>query len=173
MYRRFFCAILIVLICCSTAFADSDFIRLHVLAESDSKADQEMKLKVRDACLILAREALSDCESSDAAYEALQLNAGEFRKAAREAGFSGELFVEVGVFSFPDRLYGDVLMPAGDYRALRITLGAGDGHNWWCVLFPTLCILDESACAGNAADSEIEFYSSIGRWLISLREASE
>ena len=82
-------------------------------------------------------------------------------------GFDGEVTVETGAFAFPDRVYGALFVPAGDYRALRVTLGEGGGHNWWCVLYPSLCVVDEAAYyAGEEAP--IEFYSSVGRFLRDL-----
>ena len=75
--------------------------------------------------------------------------------------------VETGVFAFPDRIYGELFVPAGDYRALRVTLGEGEGHNWWCVLYPSLCVLDETAYYAGEVPP-IEFYSSVGRFLSDL-----
>ena len=82
-------------------------------------------------------------------------------KRARELGFAGEITAETGVFSFPDRIYGGVKVPAGEYRALRITIGSGEGHNWWCVLYPKLCVMDEVDYAGG----EPVYYSKILRWI--------
>ena len=74
--------------------------------------------------------------------------------------------LDLGVFPFPDRTYGEELVPAGYYRALRITLGEGNGRNWWCVVYPSLC-LPETA----DIDGTVEFYSSIFRWAIRMWEA--
>lgn len=151
MIRRFFCALMAVLLLSSGALAQEkpEMVRLHVLAESDSPADQALKLEIRNACLDCARVCVSGAEDADAAYLRLQRHLPDFRDAcvrrARELGYSGAISVETGVFPFPDRIYGDVLVPAGDYRALRVTIGEGAGHNWWCVLYPDLCSLDEAA----------------------------
>ena len=67
---------------------------------------------------------------------------------ARELGCNAEVRAEVGVFDFPDRVYGALFVPAGEYRALRVTIGAGEGPNWWCVLYPSLCVLNEADAAG-------------------------
>lgn len=129
--------------------AFESLIRLHVIAESDSEIAQARKLKVRDAVLECVREMLGDCENAESAWSLLNERLGEIESAARIAaeadGFSGEIRAETGVFPFPDRDYGGVFVPAGDYRAVRIVIGAGEGRNWWCVLYPTLCVPPESA----------------------------
>jgi stage II sporulation protein R len=174
--RRFFYALLaipVIALFSAPACAEpiSDFVRLHVVAEGDSDWEQQVKLHVRDACLETARELLSECENADAAYAVLNANLPKFQTAAAlaagEMGFAGEIAVETGAFEFPDRLYGDVFVPAGEYRALRVTLGAGEGHNWWCVLYPSLCVLDENAYFAGE-QPPIEFYSSIGCFLSGL-----
>ena len=112
-----------------------EYVRLHILANSDSEEDQALKLKVRDAVLDCARELLGDTCSADDAYailgEKISLVEACARQAAEDAGFFGEVRAQVGVFEFPDRQYGDLLVPAGEYRAVRVLLGAGEGHNWW------------------------------------------
>lgn len=149
MIRRFFCALLACMCLPASAFAENlpDFVRLHVVAEDDSPAAQALKLEIRDACLRCAEVCLSDAPDADAAYMRLGDHLSDFEAAcssrARELGYSGVISAEAGVFPFPDRIYGSALVPAGDYRALRITIGEGAGHNWWCILYPTLCMLDE------------------------------
>ena len=144
-----------------------DFIRLHVVAASDSECDQAVKLHVRDVCLQYAQETLSGCTDADAAYARLCVDRPVLervaREAAREMGCT-DVRVQIGSFDFPDRVYGDVLVPAGEYRALRVVLGEGEGHNWWCVLYPSLCVLDENVYA-SGEEVEISFYSSTLRWL--------
>ena len=127
----------------------SRLVRLHVIAVSDDDTEQAVKLQVRDAVLECVREMLGDCENAESAWSILNERLGEIESAARIAaeadGFSGEIRAETGVFPFPDRDYGGVFVPAGDYRAVRIVIGAGEGRNWWCVLYPTLCVPPESA----------------------------
>lgn len=131
---------------------DSPFgalIRLHVIAENDGEIAQARKLRVRDAVLKCVREMVRDCEDAESAWGVLNERVGEVESAARAAaeadGMRGAVRAETGVFAFPDREYGGVLVPAGDYRAVRIVLGAGEGRNWWCVLYPTLCVPGEAA----------------------------
>ncbi len=176
MYRRCLCALFALALLaapCAHAETAGEMVRLHVVASGDTPEEQAVKLAVRDACLEAAREIAGDCRDADAAYAAVNANLAALRTAAvaaaYRAGFSGDVRVETGVFPFPDRVYGEVLVPAGEYRALRVTLGEGRGHNWWCVLYPTLCVLDEQAYFAGE-DAPIEFYSSIGRFLRGLWE---
>ena len=143
---------------------DRGFVRLHVVAASNSTADQAAKLRVRDACLRRAREVLADCPDADAAWRTLRADREGFARAARAAAPGTLVRVQTGVFPFPDRVYGNVLVPAGEYRALRVVLGPGAGHNWWCMLYPSLCVLDENVYA-SGEDVEIEFYSAVWEWL--------
>ncbi len=121
-----------------------EYIRLHVVAEDDSGAAQALKLEVRDATLAAARALLYDCDSPDEAWTRIGAHLDDLESAAtlraRALGFEGPVAAETGVFPFPDRHYGGVFVPAGDYRALRVVIGAGAGHNWWCVLYPSLCV---------------------------------
>ena len=169
MIRRFFCAVF-ALFCMVTPPASgeavySDLIRLHVVAEDDSAAAQKLKLELRDVCLRCAEVCIGDAEDADTAYMRLERHLEDFRQAcedrARELGFEGEIAAEAGTFDFPDRIYGDARVPAGKYRALRITIGGGEGRNWWCVLYPNLCALDEIDYAGGKP----VVYSKILRWI--------
>jgi len=169
LIRRFFCAVF-ALFCLMTPMACaenvcSEWIRLHVVAEDDSDSAQQLKLQLRDTCLRCAEVCVGDAENADDAYMKLNRHLDDFQRAcrdrARELGFDGEITAETGVFDFPDRIYGNVPVPAGRYRALRITIGGGEGHNWWCVLYPKLCALDEIDYAGG----EPVYYSKILRWI--------
>ncbi len=116
-------------------------IRLHILANSDSDADQAIKLKVRDA--ILAAEVFGTADSVTHA-EAQSLAAANravevANRVLAEEGVSYRASLRYGKEAYPTRNYGDISLPAGTYRSLRIVLGAGEGQNWWCVLFPPLC----------------------------------
>ena len=162
MIRRFFCVLLALAALCSGAQANDmkDLVRLHIVAADNSPEAQSLKLELRDACLRCAGVCIGDAPDTDTAYMRLQAHIGDFESActarARELGYTGAITAEAGIFEFPDRLYGDLLVPAGDYRALRITIGGGEGHNWWCILYPALCVLDESQFAsGDAQPSGI------------------
>ena len=174
MVRRLMCVLLVLGLLCINGCAEGiyDAVRLHVAAQDDSPAAQALKRELRNTCLRCAEVCIGDAEDVDAAYMRLERHAEDFRAAcrerARELGYTGKLTAETGVFEFPDRLYGRLLAPAGEYRALRITIGEGEGHNWWCILYPTICRLnEEDAVLGEVqAKKVLEWLGSrIGGWL--------
>lgn len=118
-------------------------LRLHVIADSDSDADQAVKLKVRDAVLKLLGDEMEtspDLEQARTAAERLMPEAERVaRQVLRDSGFSYGATVTLGYEYYPTRDYGGFRLPAGRYLSYRIVLGSGEGHNWWCVLFPALC----------------------------------
>lgn len=167
MIRRFLCALLVAALIsgCAAAQGLPELVRLHVVAADDSPEAQALKFELRDTCLRCAEVCLSDAAGADEAYRRLEVHLEDFEAAcrarARELGYGGEVRAEVGRFDFPDRVYGEMLVPAGEYRALRVTIGAGEGHNWWCVLYPSLCVIDEA----DAAAPERAGYSRVLNWL--------
>ncbi len=110
----------------------SRLVRLHVVANSDSPADQAEKLALRDKVTALLAPALAGVSSREEALAVI-----EAQRPALEA--LGDVTVSLGVESFPTKDYVNFSLPAGDYLALRVVLGEGRGQNWWCVLFPPLC----------------------------------
>ena len=126
-----------------TQLADK-IIRLHVIANSDSQADQALKLQVRDQVLAQADTLLSGQESAQQAAEILRDNLTPLAETAAQtvsqAGFSYQVQVSLEDTWFPTRQYGDLSLPAGQYQALRVVIGQGEGKNWWCVVFPSLCL---------------------------------
>ncbi len=125
------------------AYQAGTLIRLHIVAENDSPTAQQVKLKVRDALLRAFGQEL-EAEDPNALFLQLQANQEAMRQVAedtaRSLGFTGSVTAQVGVLTLPPKEYGRVLLPEGPYRALRITLGQGQGKNWWCVLYPSLCL---------------------------------
>ncbi len=116
-----------------------DIVRLHVIANSDSEADQALKLKVRDAILENTKEC---CTQKEDIANNIELYQKIARDTVCENGFSYDVRVEYGNFNFPTKNYGNVSLPAGSYDALRIKIGEAKGKNWWCVMFPPLCFVD-------------------------------
>ena len=118
--------------------------RLHILANSDTDEDQALKLKVRDAVLeetsYIFADKNSAAESAAAAEENLDFIREIAEKTIRENGFDYPVSCEVTEMRFDSRVYDSLTMPAGEYSALRITIGNAAGKNWWCVMFPPLCI---------------------------------
>lgn len=121
-------------------------LRLHVIANSDSKEDQALKLKVRDRVLEVLEPLLKDAENRKASEKIVRSHLGEIEEAAREIVWKenpGEpVTAELTNTRFPEKTYGDCTFPAGTYDALRIAIGEAVGQNWWCVLFPSLCFVD-------------------------------
>ena len=137
------------------ALKTGEIIRLHVIAAGDDAENQRIKLCVRDKVLAAFGDQLSNVSTCDDMMGFLEKSkqslADTALAAARDEGFLGSVTAQVGVFPFPDRWYGSVLLPAGDYNALRIILGSGEGKNWWCVLFPSLCLSLSSSAEPPAA----------------------
>ena len=116
-------------------------IRLHVVANSDSGADQAIKLHVRDAVLAAARQALQDADDPQQAIaQALPALEAAANAALAAQGSRETARVSFRRELFPTRDYDTFSLPSGVYRSLRVTIGAGGGHNWWCVIFPSLCV---------------------------------
>ena len=152
---------------CPAKAASSDYVRLHVIAADDTAAAQALKLVVRDAVLDRARELLKDAADAESAWRTVLKNVSTLERAARDRalawGYDGPVRCDAGIFPFPERVYGEVRVPAGDYRALRVVIGSGEGHNWWCVLYPSLCVPSEMS-SEVPADGPV-FYSAIWNWL--------
>jgi len=141
--------------------------RLHILANSDSPRDQYVKMQVRNAVLDWAGEAPP--ESPEELKERL-LSEGEellhcVEQALQREGASYGARLAMGIYAFPDREYGGLLYPAGDYQALRILLGEGRGQNWWCVMFPPLCILELPGGEIEYEGDAVKFKSLFLNWL--------
>lgn len=132
----------------STDIANSVF-RLHVLANSDSKEDQALKYKVRDALLNYMNSICKDCSSKQEAIKLVTENKEIFEQIAlttiANEGYSYPVKIAIGNFEFPTKNYGDISLPAGFYDALRVEIGEAKGQNWWCVMFPPLCFVDISS----------------------------
>ena len=120
--------------------------RLHVIANSDSKEDQDLKYKVRDKVLEYMNEISKNCSSKEEVILLAEEHKEEFKKVAENAikqnGYDYEVNIKIGNFDFPTKTYGDISLPAGEYDALRIEIGEAKGQNWWCVMFPPLCFVD-------------------------------
>ena len=129
----------------STDIADSVF-RLHVIANSDSEADQNLKYTVRDALLAYMNDLCANCSSKEEAISIASEHLEDFKQIAlntiQKEGFDYSVNVRIGNFDFPTKHYGDISLPAGSYDALRVEIGEAKGQNWWCVMFPPLCFVD-------------------------------
>lgn len=132
-------------------------LRFHILANSDSGRDQEVKLKVRSLLLDYMQKQLDVDADKEETVEYLQNHQREVEQLAdrylEENGFDYQAKLELTNCYFPTRVYDGLVFPCGNYDAARITLGKGDGHNWWCVLYPRLCFVD-AACSEIPEESE-------------------
>lgn len=132
-----------------------NLIRLHVIANSDSEEDQALKRDVRDAVLFYMKEQLKDSKDIEQTKYIINKNLDKIEEVSKNViltqGKSYEVKTSLGVYPFPTKLYGDITLPAGQYEALRVVIGQGEGANWWCVLFPPLCFVD--ATHGTVPDS--------------------
>lgn len=146
-------------------------IRLHVIANSDSSFDQALKLKVRDKIVSYLTPLLEDSKNIDESRMIISKNIHNIQNIAIEtlANYSNYTAVaELANSNFPSKTYGEYSFPAGEYEALKITIGEGKGKNWWCVMFPPLCFTDSSiefpeksveTLKENLSEKEIEFIS--------------
>ena len=125
---------------------EDKILRLHILADGNDSASQELKLHVRDAVLAVVRDATKDAATAAEAEAALLPMLAKITDTANEtlsdAGVSYRATVELTTEFFPIKQYGSVLLPPGEYRALRILLGEAEGKNWWCMLYPSLCFTE-------------------------------
>ncbi|MGL5633696.1 MAG: stage II sporulation protein R [Sarcina sp.] len=123
-------------------------IRFHVLANSDSTEDQNLKIKVRDAVIAYINPYLENSESIENSREILKSKEEEIieiaKKVIKKEGYDYKVAVELGKSNFPVKTYGNVTLPQGEYEAFRILIGEAKGQNWWCVMFPPLCFIDMS-----------------------------
>ena len=123
-----------------------ELIRLHVLANSDNPEDQSLKIKVRDAVIAYLSPYLSQVSTADEARNIIYVHKDKIIQVAQtvinDTGHSYFARVQLGLFDFPVKSYGSLVLPAGKYEAVRIMLGKAEGKNWWCVLFPPLCFID-------------------------------
>ncbi len=120
--------------------------RLHVIANSDSEDDQNLKLKVRDNVLRYMNTLCSKTTSKEEAIEIANAHLNEFKEIAlntiKENGYNYNVDISIDNVFFPTKTYGDISLPEGYYDALRIKIGKAEGKNWWCVMFPPLCFVD-------------------------------
>ena len=123
-------------------------IRFHVLANSDSDEDQNLKLKVRDAIIDYLQPKLLKSSSIEESEVIIKNEYNEIEKISKEIilknGYNYDVKVGIDYSEFPTKQYSNVVLPAGEYKALRVIIGEGKGKNWWCVMFPPLCFVDET-----------------------------
>ncbi len=134
----------------------NEVFRLHILANSDSEKDQDLKMKVRDTVLEYTKSLFENASSKEEAEEVVFDNIEEINAVAKsvvmENGYNYPVKTEITNMYFTTRYYDSYTLPSGMYDALRITIGSGNGHNWWCVMYPSICI--SSAVEGDKKAKE-------------------
>ena len=132
-------------------------VRLHVLANSDSEEDQALKLKVRDALLEKTAPLLASCSSQEEACARLLEHQGELQRIAEEViraeGYDYPVTILLGEEDYPEKNYDGVCFPSGKYTSLRVCIGNAEGQNWWCCLFPPLCLGNSTVSSQDAEDA--------------------
>lgn len=133
-------------------------IRLRILANSDGIEDQALKRRIRDAIIEQMNSWVTGPQTIEEARETVRRHLPELDVLVAQQiaanGYDYDHKVELGVVPFPTKMYGDKVYPAGDYEALRVTIGKGEGQNWWCVLFPPLCFVDAASGEAVAKDGK-------------------
>jgi len=149
---RFLIVILIICIIYGGATQkqiSNNIVRLHIVANSDSTVDQELKLKVRDAILKHMHEKYPDGATREEAAAYLKASLPLIKEIAsgvvKENGSDVEVNARYGVYAFPTKEYEGLVIPAGMYEAVRVELGSAKGQNWWCIMFPPLCVADANS----------------------------
>lgn len=172
-----------VIICCMLSLAgfsgacddiEENVLRLHILANSDSYEDQQLKLKLRDAILAFTDELFADCstkkQSMDAAQENIDLITEKAQSIIRAEGYDYPVQAYVTNMSFDTRAYDEFTLPAGNYDALRIVIGEGGGHNWWCVLYPAVCVPSAEKDIGSVLnENETDIVTDSDRYIVSFK----
>ena len=122
---------------------------MHVLANSDSQEDQNLKYLVRDNILNYIQEISNGITSKSEIIEIIKSHSSEIHEIAtktiEENGYNYPVSISIGNFAFPTKKYGDITLPAGLYDAVRVEIGSAKGQNWWCVMFPPLCFVDTTS----------------------------
>lgn len=153
----------------------NQIFRLHILANSDSAEDQQLKLKVRDNILVSGEELFKNCKTLEEIIDVSNQNIKYFQKIAentiKENGYTYSVKVYVDKEYFNTRHYDKITLPSGIYNALKIEIGAAKGHNWWCVMFPAICLpaVSDDEINKILSDDEIELINSNDKYEIRFK----
>ena len=153
----------------------SDIFRLHIIANSDSEQDQILKHKVRDGILEYTAELFSECKNRDEAIVSAKENLEDIKRFSQDMvysyGYDYQVDAYITEMDFDTRIYEEFTLPAGKYNALRIVIGNGQGHNWWCMLYPALCIpsAQEKKPELSLDENETDVISNPGKYEVKFR----
>ena len=155
---------------------NDDVLRIHILANSDSLRDQELKLKVRDAVLSFTDGLYRNVSNKEEAIEITETHIKDIVKTAEEtlrsAGCGDTVSASVLDMDFSTRYYGDITMPSGEYTALRLEIGEAQGKNWWCVMYPSLCLYtcsDSSSMEDEFSSKQYEIVTDKGKYQVKFK----
>lgn len=139
-------------------------LRLHVIANSDDPADQALKMAVKDEIVAFMQAEFIDTKDAAKAKELAEKNLPKIKaiaeKRIKQSGYDYPVEVYVGEFDFPTKSYGNLVFPQGRYQAVRVVIGEGQGKNWWCVLFPPLCLVssqDRGLSMNSPQEAQVTF----------------
>ena len=139
------CVITLILIFCGNQDSQEEYFRIHIRANSNSVADQNVKYIVKDAVVDFLIPLLSEVETKDEAENVMRVNLDKIEEVADEVllenGFTYKSYAYISFEEFPTREYDDLVLEEGFYDALILALGTGSGDNWWCVVYPPFCFL--------------------------------
>jgi stage II sporulation protein R len=178
-YKALILVIIICLVAITPASANNDamkyaYIRLHVIANSDSPEDQAVKLRVRDAILKEHSMALMYVGNKNDSKAIVTMHLSEIEATAQKTlstyGFQYNVEAIYSQEQFPEKTYGDIVYPPGEYTALRVVLGSGEGQNWWCVMFPPLCIGSEAVAQAKETE-EVVYDFKLREWFEKIKHA--
>ncbi len=180
LFKSFCCAVIISCVLSMTGFCsacesiEDKVFRLHIIANSDSEEDQALKLKVRDEITEYTDELFKDCNNKQESMQKAKDNIDKIKAKAQEVvdrnGFDQKVDAYVTNMSFDTRVYDDFTLPAGKYDALRIVIGEGEGHNWWCVLYPAVCVPSAEKEIGSALnESETEIVTDSDKYVVKFK----
>ncbi|MBQ8135483.1 MAG: stage II sporulation protein R [Clostridia bacterium] len=180
LFKSFCCAVVISCVLSMTGFCsaceniEDKVFRLHIIANSDSEEDQALKLKVRDEITAYTDELFKDCNNKQESMQKAKDNINKIRAKAQEVvnrnGFDQKVDAYVTNMSFDTRVYDDFTLPAGKYDALRIVIGEGEGHNWWCVLYPAVCVPSAEKNIGSALnESETDIVTESDKYVVKFK----
>lgn len=151
----------------------SDVLRMHIIANSDSTQDQNLKLAVRDRLLQSSEEIFGDCSSISEAEinvsENLELIEEISKEVINENGYDYTVKAELVNMEFDTRTYENFTMPSGTYDAVRVTIGQAEGQNWWCVMYPPLCIPASSDCSDYFSEGEYDIITRPEKYQVKLK----
>lgn len=178
--RALCCGLILSFIFSMTGFSaackdiENRLLRFHIIANSDSMEDQNLKMKIRDEIVQYTDTLFRSCHSKEDAMNTAQENIDSIRLKAQQKvyseGYDYPVTASVTKMEFDTRVYKDFTLPAGTYDAVRITIGSGKGHNWWCVLYPAVCVPSAEKNIGSAlTESETDIVTESDKYIVKFK----